>query len=65
MDLSILFRLATLGILTALVNMLLKKSDKDDIATLVNLAALILALLTVLDMVAGLFDNIRSLFELY
>jgi len=65
MDLSILFRLAILGILTAMVNMLLKKSDKDDIATLVNLAALVIALLTVLDMVAGLFDNIRSIFELY
>lgn len=65
MDLTILFRLAILGILTAMVNMLLKKSDKDDIATLVNLAALVIALLTVLDMVAGLFDNIRSIFELY
>ena len=65
MDLSVLFRLAILGILTALVNILLKKSDKDDIATLVNLAALVIALLTVLDMVAGLFDNIRSIFELY
>ena len=65
MDLSVLFRLAILGILTAMVNMLLKKSDKDDIATLVNLAALVIALLTVLDMVAGLFDNIRSIFELY
>ena len=65
MDLSILFRLAILGILTSMVNMLLKKSDKDDIATLVNLAALVIALLTVLDMVAGLFDNIRSIFELY
>ena len=65
MDLGVLFRLAGLGILTSMVNILLKKSDKDDIATLVNLAALILALLTVLDMVAGLFDNIRSIFELY
>lgn len=65
MDLSIVFRLSALGILTALINMLLKKSDKDEIATLVNLAALIIALVTVLDMVAGLFDNIRSLFDLY
>ncbi|MBQ4444373.1 MAG: stage III sporulation protein AC [Clostridia bacterium] len=65
MDLTVLFRLTTLGVLTSLVNLLLKKSDRDDIATLVNLAALVLALLTVLDMVAGLFDNIRSLFELY
>ena len=65
MDLSVLFRLAGLGILTSMVNILLKKSDKDEIATLVNLAALVIALFMVLDMVAGLFDNIRSIFELY
>ncbi len=48
-----------------MVNMILKKSDKDEIATVVTLAALVIGLLTGLDMVAGLFDNIRSVFGLY
>ena len=65
MDISILFKLAGLGLLTSMVNSLLKSSGKDEIASLVTLAALVLALLTVLDMVAGLFDNIRSVFQLY
>lgn len=48
-----------------MVNLILKKSDKDEIATIVTLASLVIALAIVLDMIAGLFDNIRSIFELY
>ncbi len=65
MDVSVLFKLAGLGLLTSMVNVILKKSDKDEIATVVSLAALVLALLVVLDMIAGLFDNVRSVFGLY
>ncbi|MBQ9145232.1 MAG: stage III sporulation protein AC [Clostridia bacterium] len=65
MDASILFKLAGLGLITSMINTLLKKSDKDEIATLVTLSALVLGLLTVLDMIAGLFDSIRSVFQLY
>lgn len=65
MDISVLFKLAGLGILTAMVNLVLKKSDKDEIATIVTLASLVIALAIVLDMIVGLFDNIRSIFELY
>lgn len=65
MDISILFKLAGLGILASMVNIVLKKSDKDEIATIVTLAALVIALALVLDMIAGLFDNIRSIFQLY
>ena len=49
MDASILFKLAGLGLITSMINTLLKKSDKDEIATLVTLSALVLGLLTVLD----------------
>lgn len=65
MDISILFKLAGLGILASMVNIVLKKSDKDEIATIVTLASLVIALALVLDMIAGLFDNIRSVFNLY
>ncbi len=65
MDIGILFKLAGLGILAAMVNIVLKKSDKEEIGTIVTLAALVIGLLLVLDMIAGLFDNIRSIFRLY
>ena len=65
MDISILFKLAGVGILASMVNIVLKKSDKDEIAQIVTLASLVIALALVLDMIAGLFDNIRSIFQLY
>ena len=65
MDIGVLFKLAGLGILASMVNIVLKKSDKDEIATIVTLATLVIALTLVLDMIAGLFDSIRAVFQLY
>lgn len=38
MDISILFKIAAIGILITVITQILKKSDRDDIATLVGLA---------------------------
>ena len=65
MDIGVLFKLAGLGILASMVNVVLKKSDKDEMATIVTLAALVIGLTLVLDMIAGLFDNIKSVLQLY
>ena len=51
MEVEIIFKIAAIGILTALISVLLKKSDKDEIATLVTIAGLILVLLIVIDMI--------------
>ena len=65
MGIDILFKIAGIGIITAILNIVLKKSDKDEIATFVTIAGLILVLLLVVDMLGGLFDNLRSIFRLY
>ncbi len=65
MDINIIFKLAGLGILASMVNIVLKKSDKEEIGTIVTLTALVIGLMLVLDMIAGLFDSIRSIFRLY
>ena len=64
MEVEIIFKIAAIGILTALISVLLKKSDKDEIATLVTIAGLILVLLSVIDMIVQLFDVIQGLFDL-
>ena len=64
MGIDIIFKIAAIGILTAMINTILKKADKDEIATLSTIAGLILVLLMVLDMVVHLFDTIRALFAL-
>ena len=64
MEVEIIIKIAAIGILTALISVLLKKSDEDEIATLVTIAGLILVLLIVIDMIVQLFDVIQGLFDL-
>lgn len=65
MGIDILFKIAGIGILAAVISGILKKTDKDELATLTSLAALVIVLLMVIDMIGGLFDSIRSIFQLY
>ncbi len=65
MDIGILFKIAGIGIITAIINVVLKKSDKDEVATFVTIAGLIIVALLVVDMLGGLFDSLKSVFRLY
>ena len=65
MQIDIIFRIAAIGTLLAVLNQVLIKAEKSEIATLVTLAGVIIVLLMVLDMVSNLFTTIRSLFQLY
>ncbi|MDE6362503.1 MAG: stage III sporulation protein AC [Clostridia bacterium] len=65
MAIDIIFKIAGIGLLTAIINVILKKSDKDEIATYVTIAGLILVLILVLDMLGGLFDTLKSILNLY
>ncbi|MCI8434878.1 MAG: stage III sporulation protein AC [Clostridia bacterium] len=65
MGIDIIFKIAAVGLLTAIVNQVLKKADKDEIATLTTLAGLVIVLLMVVDLIAQLFDTLRTIFGLY
>ncbi|MBP3291777.1 MAG: stage III sporulation protein AC [Clostridia bacterium] len=65
MGIDIILKIAGIGILTAIVSMILKKSDRDDVATFATLAGLIVVIVLVIDMISGLFDTIKSLLSLY
>ena len=65
MDINIIFKIAAIGIAITVITQILKKSDRDDIATLVALAGLIIVLTLVINMVSQLFENIRNIFYLY
>lgn len=65
MGIDIIFKIAAIGILTAVVSQILQHQGKSEIATLSTLAGLVLALIMVLNMVSGLFDTLKSMFDLY
>ncbi len=62
MGIEIIFKIAAVGLITAMVGTILKKSDKDEIATLVTLVGLVIVLLLVIDMLSQLFIALQSVF---
>lgn len=65
MDIGIIFKIAAVGLITAIICQVLKKSDKDEIATLVTLAGLVIVLLMIINMLGQLFDTLKSVFGMY
>ena len=64
MDISILFKIAAIGIIVTVICQILKKTDRDDIATVVSIVGLILVLTIVVSMVGDLFVQIKQIFDL-
>ena len=65
MGIEIILKIAGIGLITAVVCMILKKSDRDEIATFATLAGLIVVVVLIIDMLSGLFDSLKSLLALY
>ncbi len=64
-QIEIVFKIAGIGMLTAIVNAVLTRSGRDDIASISTVAGLVIVLLMLVDMVAELFDKVRNIFHLY
>jgi len=65
MNVDIIFRIAAIGILITVICQILKKSDREDIATLVSLAGLVIVLTLVIGMISDLFETIKEIFNFY
>lgn len=65
MSIDLVFRIAAVGILLAVLNQVLKGAGREDMATLATLAGLVTVLVMVIDLVAQLFDSVKALFQLY
>ena len=63
MSFDLIFKIGAIGVVTAIVGMLLKKYGKDDLAVIVSVIGLIVALVMMLDVVAQLYDTITNLFD--
>ena len=64
MGIEIIFKLVAIGILASVACTVLKHSGKEDIATIVSLAAVVICLVMVLSMISDLFSTVRELFAL-
>ena len=65
MNIDIIFKIAGIGILTAVLHSVLKSMGKEDLANLATLAGLAIVLFTVVDLLAELFTYVKTVFLLY
>jgi stage III sporulation protein AC len=65
MNIELIFRIAGVGILAAVLHTVLKQAGKEELAHLVTLAGVALVLMWVVQLLAQLFDQVRSVFYLY
>lgn len=61
MDIDLVFKIAAVGIVVAVLNQLLVRSDRPDQAMLVSLAGLITTMMLLVREISSLFDLIKSL----
>ncbi len=61
---DLIFRVAAIGIIVAVLNMLLVRAGRDDQAMMTTIAGLIVVLLVVIQEISNLFDTIKNLFGL-
>ena len=64
MDVDMIFKIAAIGILVAILNLILVRSGRDEQALLTTLAGLIVVLMMLLQQISDLFDLVKRLFSL-
>ena len=64
MDVELIFKVAAVGILVAVLNLLLQRSGRDEQALMTTIAALVVVLMLVVQKISELFELIRRLFDL-
>ena len=64
MGIEIILKIAAVGILTSIVNQVLKYCGKDEISTLTTLAGLIVVLVMIVNQISDLFNMVKNIFSL-
>lgn len=64
MDIEIVFRIAAVGILVAVLNQVLVRAGREEQAMMTSLAGLVVVLFWVIQYISTLFETVQTLFQL-
>lgn len=64
MDVDLIFKIAAVGILVAVLNQLLIRSGREEQAMMTTLAGLVVVMMILVQEISGLFQMIKTLFGL-
>ena len=62
MQVDLIFKIAAVGILVAVLNILLSRSGREEQALMTTIAGLVVVLVIIVQEISGLFDLIKTLF---
>ncbi len=65
MDIMLIVKVAAIGLLISVLNMVLEKTDRKDWTTLTTLTGMIIVLSMVITKINDLFNAVRTMFQLY
>ncbi len=63
MEIDLIFKIAAVGIIVAILNQVLVRSGREEQATVTSLAGLVVVLMIVVPRIAELFELVKTLFE--
>ena len=64
MDVDLIFKIAAVGILVAVLNQLFVRSGREEQAMMTTLAGLVVVMMILVQEISGLFQLIKTLFDL-
>ena len=64
MDVDLIFKIAGIGIIVAVLNLVLKRAERAEQAMMTTLAGLIVVLMMIISSISDLFDTVKSVFGL-
>ena len=64
MEVDLIFKIAAIGILVAVLNQVLTRAGRDEQATMTTLTGLVVVLMMVVREISALFDLVKTLFDL-
>lgn len=64
MEVDLIFQIAAIGIIVAVLNQLLVRSGREEQAMMTTLAGLVVVLMMLVQQISDLFDLVKTLFSL-
>ena len=65
MDIDLIFKVAGIGIIVAVLNLVLKRAEREEQAMLTTLAGLIVVLMLIITEISDLFGTVKTVFGLW
>lgn len=64
MNVDLIFRIAAIGIVVAVLNQLLQRSGREEQAMMTTIAGLVVVLMMLITEISNLFDTVKDVFNL-